>query len=388
MRALGPLWVELVALWAFSIYILVQIVLPRLASGDAYLYVWQPLLWLSLGAVAGLGWRYGLKAQPTQRKKLLWMAALTGLLQIALLVLAGLVQGFGRSPYSHQYPALLGNLLYLGSMLVGIELSRAYLVRALGKRKPLLALLTTSLFFWLLNTPLGALLKIGSPREAVQVAGQLLLPNLGENLLATFLALSGGPLAAILYRGLLLSFEWLSPILPDLAWFTTALLGTLVPAGGLLVIHDQLYAAPKSKDSAQAQGGGSTTAWVVVALVALALVGLNTGLFGVQPILVASNSMSPTFWAGDVVITRTVEPAEVQVGDIIRYKDGSHSTIHRVVDIQQVGNQTVFITRGDTNDSDDPPVPEKAVQGKLLFTVPKIGWVSVGIRSLLAWIMA
>lgn len=388
VRVAGLLWVEVVALWALSIYLIIQIILPRLVSGDAYLYVWQPVLWISLAGVAGLGWRYGLRKRPSLRKVLLCMALLTGILQISLLVIAGLIQGFGRSPYSHQFPALLGNLLYIGSMLVGIELSRAYLMGALGRRLPLPTLIMVSLLFWLLTTPLGALFKLQSPREAIQVAGELLLPNLAENLLATFLALTGGPLASILYRGTLLGFEWLSPILPDLSWFTTALLGTLVPAGGLLVIHDQLYAASASQKSARLQTGQSSTAWVIVALIALALIGLNTGLFGVQPTLIASNSMSPKFWVGDVVITQPVKPAEVAVGDIIRYRDGRSSIVHRVVDIQQVGNQTVFITRGDRNDSDDPPVSEKALQGEVVFTVPKIGWVAIGIRELLAWIMA
>ena len=117
VRAAGLWWVEVVALWALSIYLIIQIILPRLASGDAYLYVWQPLLWLSLAAVAGLGWRYGLRNRPALGKALLSMALLTAIFQIALLIIAGLIQGFGRSPYSHQFPALLGNLLYIGSML-------------------------------------------------------------------------------------------------------------------------------------------------------------------------------------------------------------------------------------------------------------------------------
>ena len=86
---------------------------------------------------------------------------------------------------------------------------------------------------------------------------------------------------------------------------------------------------------------------------------------------------------GDVAVTRQVPPEEVVVGDVIRFRDGSFFTIHRVVEIQNDGGEITFTTRGDTNDKNDPPVPGRDLQGKVILTVPKIGWVSIGVRELI-----
>ncbi len=122
---------------------------------------------------------------------------------------------------------------------------RAYLVAALGRARPLLALVLGVPFFCLLSISFGQLGQLATPAVHCRRCGGIFLPTLSENLLATFLALLGGPLASIAYRGTLLAFEWLSPILPDLRWTVAAFLGTLVPALGPAALSiNQFLAQP------------------------------------------------------------------------------------------------------------------------------------------------
>ncbi|CAG0982889.1 partial signal peptidase I, partial [Anaerolineae bacterium] len=113
----------------------------------------------------------------------------------------------------------------------------------------------------------------------------------------------------------------------------------------------------------------------------------NTGLFGVRPTLIASGSMVPRLDVGDVVITREVLAENVEVNDIIRFRQEGAHILHRVVDIQKDGSKITFITRGDANNTDDPPVLASALEGKVVLTVPKIGWVTIGIRQVIARIL-
>ena len=223
-------------------------------------------------------------------------------------------------------------------------------------------------------------------RSAVQLTGETLLPSLSENLLATYLALLGGPLVSIAYRGTLQAFEWLSPILPNLSWTVNAFLGTLIPALGLLAIHNQVAAQPASEVNDAPQSTGSVTAWVTVAVIAVLFLGFNTGMFGVRPSLIASGSMLPTLSVGDIVITKNVQPEEVAVGDIIRFRQEGVYTIHRVKAINESSHQYTFITRGDANNADDPPVLDANLAGKVILTVPKLGWVSIAAREAFAWL--
>lgn len=382
----GLWWADIVAGWAFLIYLLIQFVLPGMVSADLYLYVLQPMLWSSLALLGGLGWRYGLSVRPAFSARLVGMAFLYALCQVSVFVIIGLVAGFGRSPYSHQVPAILGNLLFVGTMLLGMEVSRAYLMGLLGRRIPLLALLIITILYTVFSLPLGILLQLGSPQSAIQVIGERILPVLSENLFATFLVFFGGPLASIAYRGTLLAFEWLSPVLPNVSWYVTAVLGTLIPAFGLLFFYNQTVPESiRERDTPQGKRQ-SPIAWALVLVISLALLGFNTGLFSVRPTLIASGSMTPSMLVGDVAITQDVPPEQVVVGDVIRFRDGSFSTIHRVVEIQNEAGGITFITRGDTNETNDPPVPARHLEGKVIMTVPKIGWVSIGIREIIGLI--
>jgi hypothetical protein len=144
---IGPwIWWVAVSGWAIFIYVFICVGLPIAIPADINVYVIQPLLWLWLALLAWLSWRVGLEEQPAFSKSLLFAAILTGAFQVALFVLAGLLFGFVRSPYGHHPLVLLGNLLYAGTTLLGMEMSRAYLVLAFGRRRPLLALGLVCLF--------------------------------------------------------------------------------------------------------------------------------------------------------------------------------------------------------------------------------------------------
>lgn len=364
--------------WAAAIFIMVNFGLPRALSTSLNIYLVQPLLWSSLALLAFLAWRYNLEDWPSFSKPLVVMAILTGAFQVALFVLAGLFFGFGYSPYGHRPLVILGNLVYVGSMLLGMEVSRAYLVTLFSRRSPILALTLASFLFSLMSTPAARFGLLGSAPTAFRVSGETFLPTLSENLLASFLALIGGPVASIAYRGTLQAFEWLSPILPNLQWTVIAFLGTLAPALGLVVIRSLYLPEAASEEEEQSREGASPVAWMVVAVVGVALLWFNTGLFGVRPSLISGGSMNPALVVGDVAITRDVSPEDVEVGDIIRYQKGNIFILHRVVEIEESG--PYFITRGDANNVNDDPVLPTQLGGKVIFVVPKIGWIPIGIR--------
>ena len=47
----GFWWADIVAGWAFLIYLLIQFILPGTTSANLYMYVIQPLLWSSLAFI-------------------------------------------------------------------------------------------------------------------------------------------------------------------------------------------------------------------------------------------------------------------------------------------------------------------------------------------------
>ncbi|MGD8554106.1 MAG: signal peptidase I [Anaerolineales bacterium] len=372
--------------WALLVYLILYLRKPGGTPASVEMYVVQPLLWLSLAAVGWLGLRRGVSDRPRLTKQIAVMAGLVGGFQVSLLVIAGLIFGFGHSPYGHSPWVLLGNLYYGATILVGMELSRACIVAALGRKNPLMAVAVSTIFFALLGIPLARWKSVGDVGAVLRVSGTTLLPAMSENLVASFLSLIGGPGASIIYRGILQAFEWSSPILPNVSWQVGVFLGTVSPSIGLVVIwHEYLRRLPKAADTGPRESGLST-GWVLVAMVGVGLIWLNAGLFGVQPTLVSGMSMAPALEAGDVAFVRQVPPQSVEVGDIIRFRVNGVYVLHRVVSIEGGGSGLWFITRGDANNVNDPPVPASEMQGRVVLVVPKIGWVGIGARKVVAWI--
>lgn len=372
----------LVAALAGLMVLLVSGPLSGRLSASLTMYGVQPLLWAVVSALAFVAWRYGPEARPRLARSLLLTAALTGAAHVSVLVIAGLLVGFGRSPYSHQPGALLGNLLYALSWLCALELTRAALLKAFGQNQVLWAIAGATVLFSLLTLRPAQFTAIGDPGALIRLVGETLLPTLAKNLLASCLALVGGPLASGLYLAVLLAFEWFSPILPDLPWVLTAFIGTLTPALALMALRDQLLPdAPHAHTDARPAASGVSKAWLFVAATAVALAWLNTGAFGVRPTLVVGASMLPTLRAGDVAIVQQVSPDVVNVGDIIRFRSGEGYILHRVTAVQAEGGERRFLTRGDANNADDPWLPASRVEGRLVLAVPKIGWIGLLIRQ-------
>lgn len=90
-------------------------------------------------------------------------------------------------------------------------------------------------------------------------------------------------------------------------------------------------------------------------------------LFGYTFFEVATASMSPTIEIGDVVVVKITK--DVEENDIIVYKDEKSIITHRLIEKKE----TELIARGDANNSDDKPIKEEMLLGKVIKIVPELG---------------
>lgn len=107
----------------------------------------------------------------------------------------------------------------------------------------------------------------------------------------------------------------------------------------------------------------------------------DRALFGYKAFIVLSDSMSATdFSAGDLVLTREVDPSTLQAGDIIAYRSENSENYgeivtHKIRELTQNDQgEPGFITYGTTTDQNDETiVTYDAVVGKYQFSLPGVG---------------
>lgn len=119
---------------------------------------------------------------------------------------------------------------------------------------------------------------------------------------------------------------------------------------------------------------------VLILLAVLVLVLHATKPFGIKPFAVLSGSMEPSYHTGSLVYVKSVAPEEIEVGDPITFTiSGSTVVTHRVVEIDPV--QREFTTKGDANDTNDSAIGFDCLIGRVVFTVPLLGYAAVFLAA-------
>ena len=100
---------------------------------------------------------------------------------------------------------------------------------------------------------------------------------------------------------------------------------------------------------------------------------------------VYTGSMEPAIPVGSVVVIKPVNPETLKTGDIICFKLSEPTSItHRIFNVTDEG----FITQGDANNAPDLwTVKKENVIGKLVFTIPFIGYIGYFVRTPIGFIL-
>jgi signal peptidase len=108
--------------------------------------------------------------------------------------------------------------------------------------------------------------------------------------------------------------------------------------------------------------------------------------------IVRSSSMEPAIRAGALAMMLPIDAEDVKVGDIITFRpswDPDVTVSHRVIGIYYDDDeQIIFDTKGDaTEDSDPYYVPARSVHGKVVFSIPYLGYAaSSAMRYVRTWL--
>ncbi|MBI5044399.1 MAG: signal peptidase I [Candidatus Levybacteria bacterium] len=107
----------------------------------------------------------------------------------------------------------------------------------------------------------------------------------------------------------------------------------------------------------------------------------------IQSFVVLTGSMKPTLPIGAVVYTQ--KGSAIQKGDVITFSNNKGQIItHRVVDIKKATSGLSYQTKGDANNTTDQSlVPSTSIKGKVLFSLPYLGYLINALRSPVGFLM-
>ena len=116
---------------------------------------------------------------------------------------------------------------------------------------------------------------------------------------------------------------------------------------------------------------------------ALLLFGISTT--GWKALAVPTGSMRPAIPPGSLVLVHRVPISSLKVGDVITYINplNPRTTLsHRIVNKYLVGGKVpAFVTKGDANKTNDIPITEGSVEGKVVWHIPRVGYWLIDAKN-------
>lgn len=345
----------------------------------------KPVLWLGL---AGLVWalpRVRSRAPLKLNGNIYLWAFNFAVIFIIISVIAGLIDGFGKSPYEHSLKGVLLNILIVGSMLLGREAARSYIVNNITEKENFLVFIPIAIYMTIISFSVNKFIELEGMEKIVRFIAQYLIPDFLQNLMATYLAFLGGWLPALIYMGIMQAFHWLSPILPDLKWITAALIGIMCPAFSLAAMQGIYLKDTKAIKKTEKDKDG-LAGWLVTSLVSIGIIWFSVGVFPVYPSVIATGSMEPMIKPGDIIIVKKIHDMndidQLKPGDVIQFKRGSILISHRIIEVMVRDDEKSYRTKGDNNRGADTQfVKPEDIKGTIEYVIPKLGWPTLLIKQ-------
>lgn len=365
--------------------VLFEVTKISMKLGSSYAYVLKPMIWVFIGIITFVFFKNEKIVNNKYKKEVNFVVIVTTLIYFLIYFLLGYIKGFANNPYDSSLRGMITNLWTFLPMLVVREYVRYYMINNCDQKRVLWWTLFISLMFVALDLNIYKFdTYFDTSLTTLEFIIETLLPGIVTNLYLTYVCYFAGYKTSVLYALLPQLALYVLPILPDLDWSVLSILNSAVPFFSYIYINYMINKMDKTLNHKEVKTVG-LKGWLSMIAVVILMICFGVGLFPIEPLVIASNSMAPKIYKGDIVIIQDKDVSEVKKGDIIRYKMDGYYVVHRVVMINEdeEGNRQ-FITKGDNNDDIDLyPVKEYQYAGTIKFDIPYLGYPTLILSKLL-----
>lgn len=368
-----------------TLLILFTIVLPFLWAerlGQTYSLVINPIIWIVITIITSFFYTDNKRVKRKDKKNIIQTVLIITLCYVIIYYMLGLFFGFLKTPFSHTLTAIFKNLISIVLIIILQEYVRMFLISKFKIDVKHLLLIT--LLFTIINIDWTSFFNnLLDFSILFKYISSTILPLFIINLLITYLALNSNNISGTIYRTIPKIFLIIFPIIPDIDWYFSSVLEIIFAFFTYIVINQYVLSSKRvSKIKLNNNNPLKTIPLVILIIIFVCFV---AKVFDFFPLAIASNSMNPEFYRGDIAIIKKVNSNElddIKVNDIIQYKLNNHYIVHRVIEVLDFENH-VYKTKGDNNNIADLNYvyPEQIV-GKVIISIPKLGYPSIWLSEL------
>lgn len=373
-------------IYTFCSFLLVFILILKFLiidkAGD-YTYIVNSIFWiLSLIVISKT---IGLQRDNNNIKTSSIQVTLISLmLYIVLTYLSGLFLGFLKNSYSLTFVNIIKNTYTFAIMIIAEELIR-YMVAKKSGRSIMPLLLLTILYIvldFVLSFNTEAMMD--GLHLFIYISNKL-MPNIARHVLFSYIAKNVSYVPNLILRLYFTLSPFILPIIPDLGYYVTFVIGVLFPYLVYLLVGRMV----NKRDKYKRKTFKKNILLINIPLIAclLFVVCLVGGIFKYQIIAIGSGSMEPIIYRGDAVIFEKITDDlknNLEVGTVIIFRNNGNYITHRIMSITESNGSIIYKTKGDNNIAeDDFDVYENDLVGIVRYNVKYIGFPTLWFQELI-----
>lgn len=364
------------------IYGLLSEFLLRPKINMVYTYLINPIIWIGIAVILKLtlGKSYEIKKL---KKDIISYSLIAVLAYIITYLISGLFITFGKNPYSRTLLGIITNLWSFATVIIAKEYIRYKLINNVYEKDKIKIAVYISIIYIIIDLGIRQFfITQMTGLFIMETVAQTLLPLIMKNILYSYTAINSNYLPAMCYELGTKLYLWLSPILPNAPWIMVSIIDSVIP----LILFLYIRHEKNKKDIFRTKEkliNSDPRNIIPLAIGIILAIWFAIGIFPIKPVAIATGSMQEELHIGDVAIIQKCNANDIEEGDIIEYQMEGYTVIHRVVSKTQKNGDFTFITKGDSNDSEDSePVTEKQIVGKVIFKIRYLGYPAVWIHNL------
>ncbi len=305
------------------------------------------------------------------------------LVYFILYYLFGLLVGFAKTVNFFNIEGLTKIILPFVITVILKEVLR-YMMLSKSEGSKLL-IVTTCILFVLIDL-IGAYNKdtFSAAYPAFIFIATYLLPSISKNIFCSYVSIKSGYKPTILYLLVVGGYSFFVPIIPNPNVYLYSLIELIIPMVYFYNLY-RFFKKDRDEDVVRRKQKDKAIGLVFPSLVIIFLAYITSGYFHYHAIAVASGSMEPAIYKGDVVVIEKLDKkfGDLKVGQVIAYKKDKIIVVHRLYNIIKVDGEYFFYTKGDNNDFvDNYKITEDMVIGTVNIKVPYIGYPTVWLNNL------
>ena len=211
-----------------------------------------------------------------------------------------------------------------------------------------------------------------------------LLPIISKNILCSYISYKVGYKPVLVYLLVMELYPYIIPIIPNPNEYIYSIINLVIPFVLLYRLY-KLFKKDMDEDIVREYHKKHFLALILPCMISIFMVYITSGYFHYHAIVIASGSMEPEIYKGDVVVIEKIGDNYdlLDLNQVIAYRYNDIIVVHRLVKVINVDGEKFYYTKGDANnDIDNYQITKDMIIGIVNVKVPYIGLPTVWLKNL------